>query len=710
MRTAVLGVALALFVETPALEGQIHPTRPWTRDPGAVVVAEMSLAGCPEGAVLDWVQPSAEVDRFFTRSMSWGEEWTNALTAPRRWKMRSNLRIVREEPALLEQLSGRRPSPDESVVLEHPKQDERCLITGDLLWKDYTVEAAMRVPGKTTVPNVDNDVHVVPMAGIMVRSQSVRHHYFLAIEPKIGFTLYWRDDDHWNVLASSPAVIDPQRYYRLRVSVSGAMLRCFEGDRRLFQVEDGHLRSGKAGVRFNTETRVAYVAVLMTPAEMETARQARSQRDREEGELSRKLPRPVLWKKVDLAPFGGGLLGFVPSRDGKKNMILAGHGPKGSAIAAVTLDGKKLWEYPGAMRIPQIGGPLQDGSYRLTGILVRPGEPKEVLASLNLREGRLVAEAPLPTIPGRRLAFLFSTNSLVDLRGAGAPSDFILREGDDGSTLWAYDDHLRLLWTAKVTPNFGHGNSIGFCDINGDGKEEVLAGGSLLGPDGRQLWQMERVQEVLRKYGGVHIDAAVIGNIAGDSQLDPVVSLQAGSAGVYFLDGRTGRVRTVTRVGHAQGRHVGKFRPDVAGLQVEVGDRWGNYGIITIFSAKGDRLCTFQPDTLSQGGPPVNWTGDGQEHIFIYTSQQGLGFYDGWGRRVLRFAPGEIPEGIGYARGSVVVEDVTGDPRDELIFSIDGTLSIYTQDRPAANPEKVYAPVRRCNISYPGWTTTRRTQ
>jgi hypothetical protein len=372
------------------------------------------------------------------------------------------------------------------------------------------------------------------------------------------------------------------------------------------------------------------------------------------------------------------------------------------------------------MRIPQIGGPLKDGSYRLTGIFSRPNAgKKEVLAAISLRNGQLVAEAEVPSLPGRQVQFMFSTNSLADLRGTGAPSDFILREGNDGNTLWAYDDQLKPLWTATVVPNFGHGNSLGFCDVNGDGKEEVLAGGTLLGPDGKKIWQMEKCDEVLKKHGAAHIDALVIGNIAEDPKLDPVVSLQAGSAGVYFLDGRTGKVRSITRVGHAQGRYAGKFRPEIPGIQVEVGTRWGNYGIISIFSAKGERLCTFQPDTFSQGGPPVNWTGDGQEHIFIYTSKSAFGFYDGWGRRVLRFAEGAIPDGIGYGRGTVFVEDLTGDPRDELAFFADGKLLIYTQDRPpaprqalggpehgrrAANPAKVYAPVRRSVMSYPGWT------
>jgi hypothetical protein len=700
MHLALLVLSVSIAGQSPAA---MPPAPAWTILPGAEILARIDLLGCPEGNVLDWVQPSAEVNRYFQRPQPWGDEWINALTAPPRWKMPSSMHTVREEEALLDEVFGK-DAAARRIVLEHSTLDDRCLIAGDADWRDCTVAAAIRVAGKTAKPNIDEDVHVVPMAGIMLRAQTVRSYYFFAIEPKRGFTLYARDDDAWSVLASAPGTIDPKRYYRLRASALGDTLRCYEADRKLFELRDRRLAHGKAGVRMNTDVRVAWVSVSMTPAERQISDQARAARLCEEQELERKLPRPVLWRTIDLAALGGSPLGFVPTRAGKpKDIILAGGGKQGAAIMAVTLDGTRLWECRGSMRIPQIGGPLKDGTYRLTGILARKGEG-EILAAINLCDGSVVAQTPVPSLPGRKLEFMFTTNSLADLRGVGAPSDFILREGNDGNALWAYDDQLRLLWTTSVVPNFGHGNAFGFCDVNGDGREEILAGGSLLAPDGHRLWQMERVQEVLKKNGGVHIDAAVLGNIAGDARLDPVVSLQAGSAGVYFLDARTGKVLSHTPVGHAQGRFVGKFRPDVPGLQVEVGNRWGNYGIISIFSAQGKRLCTFQPDTLSQGGPPVNWTGDGQEHIFVYTSPQGLGFYDGWGRRVLRFVPGEFPEGVGYGKGVVYVEDLTGDPRDELAAAIGGKLYIYTQSRGPENPQKVYSPVRRSVISFPGWS------
>ena len=71
--------------------------------------------------------------------------------------------------------------------------------------------------------------------------------------------------------------------------------------------------------------------------------------------------------------------------------------------------------------------------------------------------------------------------------------------------------------------------------------------------------------------------------------------------------------------------------------------------------------------------------------------------YDGKGRKVVRF-----PDELNSTLSGVMVADVTGDPRDELIFMVDGMLRIYTQDK-AANLKRIYQPRRAPMASYPGW-------
>ncbi len=86
---------LALLIFSVSMAGQspaaMPPAPAWTISPGAEILARIDLLGCPEGNVLDWVKPSAEVDRYFQRPRLWGDEWINALTAPPRWKIVEDL-------------------------------------------------------------------------------------------------------------------------------------------------------------------------------------------------------------------------------------------------------------------------------------------------------------------------------------------------------------------------------------------------------------------------------------------------------------------------------------------------------------------------------------------------------------------------------------------------------------------------------------------
>lgn len=103
---------------------------------------------------------------------------------------------------------------------------------------------------------------------------------------------------------------------------------------------------------------------------------------------------------------------------------------------------------------------------------------------------------------------------------------------------------------------------------------------------------------MLAVYGAAHYDAVALGALAGDPELDPVAMLISGSNGVYVVDALTGRTRVHHRVGHAQGCVLAKVRTDLPGQQVLVATRWGNMGILTLLSGRGERLWTIQPDYI----------------------------------------------------------------------------------------------------------------
>jgi hypothetical protein len=162
--------------------------------------------------------------------------------------------------------------------------------------------------------------------------------------------------------------------------------------------------------------------------------------------------------------------------------------------------------------------------------------------------------------------------------------------------------------------------------------------GTLFDPNGNIIWVHDLAYEMAKIPGAHHYDAVAIGDFCQDDSLtekaNPMAFLLGGSAGVYVVDALSGQTRMVHRVGHAQGRLIGKVRKDFPGQQILVACRWGNMGILNLFSGYGDRLWTIQPDYMGQGSCPVTWGDPEEQLIWMNTTGQVQSLYDGRGQRV----------------------------------------------------------------------------
>jgi len=388
-------------------------------------------------------------------------------------------------------------------------------------------------------------------------------------------------------------------------------------------------------------------------------------------------------------------------------------------IKALNLKGEQVWEgtYP----------PLKTLSPRQTIIEDIDGDGVQELVSVDGEglkivdgiTGELKAQAPLPESGpflgnrGARLTapYLHPLVALYacNLRGNPNPQDFILRDGLPGAngwTIWAYNDKLELMWRQYADEPW-YGMYIWFWDVDGDGRDEVLPGYHLYDDDGSLIWKMQGAEYI--ESMGDHVDHAAFGELDGNAENGPEVGMAGSSEGFFFVDARDGKVLRHHRVGHSQGIYAGNFRPDLPGLEMWMGDRWDNYGILILFSGTGERLFSFEPDNVSQGGPAVNWTGDGQELMLLSSTASSLGLYDAYGRKVVIFPEADhtaedvlFPRGMAY-RGAVQTLNLIGDARDELVLTHGGVVYIYTQDTPYPKGERIYAPLRRRDISSPNW-------
>ena len=576
-------------------------------------------------------------------------------------------------------------------------------ITGDPEWGEYTVEARIR------------PLSLDGMAGLVFRYRTNRHYYLFALESgkKARLALRLPLDKSlrvadWRELASAPFPYDTRRYYTLRVENSGASMKASIDGKTLLEASDTELPRGKTGLTADVPARFQQFAVT---AADETKRGIEARIAAREAEL-RKLraqnPLPKLWKKFDTPKFGAGRnvrFGDLDG-DGVPEMLFAQNIPRVrgdgfdmiSCLTAVTLDGRVLWQQ--GRPDPRNGlltndTPFQihdiDGDGRNDIVLVRDFK----LQILDGRTGEVKRSAPMPAMPlaKERPYELVSGDSIAFVNLSGNPARREILVKDRYTHFWIYNNRLELLW--KGDGQTGH-YPYPF-DANGDGRDEIAIGYALWDHNGRQLWSHDKD---LRD----HADGVMMGNLSGDPKAEPRVYASGSDEGFILFDIR-GNILKHVRVGHNQSPTVGKFRPDLPGLQYMAVNFWRNPGIVTLFDFDGNILAQEEP--IHSGSPmlPVNWRGDGQEFVLLSGNAREGGMIDGQLRRVVMFPDDGHPD------LTANVLDLTGDARDEVVLWDQERVWIYTQDRPFAG-SRIYAPKRnpdynesnyRINVSLPGW-------
>jgi hypothetical protein len=243
------------------------------------------------------------------------------------------------------------------------------------------------------------------------------------------------------------------------------------------------------------------------------------------------------------------------------------------------------------------------------------------------------------------------------------------------SGFWIFNSELELLWHGQgLTGHFPYP-----FDADGDGRDEILIGYSMWDHTGRQVWSRDSELKD-------HADSVVMGNLSSDPKAEPRVYASGSDEGFLMFD-RRGNILKHLRLGHAQCASVGKYRPDLPGLQYMAINYWRSPGIITLLDSDGNILAQEEPIHCGSRLLPVNWRGDGQEFALLSGNVREGGMIDGNLRRVVMFPDDGHPDLC------ACVADVTGDARDEVILWDPERVWIYTQDREFSGKE-IYAPQR----------------
>lgn len=108
-------------------------------------------------------------------------------------------------------------------------------------------------------------------------------------------------------------------------------------------------------------------------------------------------------------------------------------------------------------------------------ILIMNGE----ILIIDGKSGETKKSAPLPE------SFSCDSITIADLEGTGYAQNILIK--NKFSKLWALDFNLNILWSFEG--NLGHTPFV--FDLNGDGKEEIIAGFNVLSSIGELLWKAE---------------------------------------------------------------------------------------------------------------------------------------------------------------------------------------------------------------------------
>ena len=539
------------------------------------------------------------------------------------------------------------------------------LAAGDPLWRDYELAVGLAVADGP--------------AGPVVRYHTSRQNYWIAFETGLPVKLIRRDQDEHFVLAESDRFrVERDRLYTCRIRCEGARLTVFVDDDEILSVEDDAYGSGRIALRTEAPARFASVSVTADRNEAQGFSAGKRRLDDRLARTRERFPKPRRIHSVRVpVPFSYLHLQDV-NDDGRPEIVaieaqvMALDYIQMARISVFDWDGNLLW---------QIGEPREtkyrvhgdiafnvadiDGDGRTEILITRDFE----ILILDGSTGEVKRRAPTPlALEGREDRFERTVGDsflVCDLRGTGAPNDLILK--NRYLEMWAYTCDLKPLWVRSL--NTGHYPRAG--DLNDDGRDEVMAGYSLLGRDGHTIWTVPGSDPLRNRYPGPeHCDSVLIKRF-GEGEDAPVqIAMAASDLGFLLMDAN-GTVRARRGIGHAQNLGCARFRPDLPGRQFLIRTAWGNQGIYNLFDCHGNLLLIRELDT--SGVMPVNWTGDGR--ALILTTE---GLLDGNLDPVVPMAEARSARPMAY--------DFNGDGVDEL-FRIEGEeLVVYTPESIPSDP------------------------
>ncbi len=391
----------------------------------------------------------------------------------------------------------------------------------------------------------------------------------------------------------------------------------------------------------------------------------------------------------------GGLLIADVNDDGKMDYLVTGPGH----LAVYGNNGRKLWIRELAIAVggqsesqglpghhgPGVAAGDVDGDGRCEVMFLTKDS---VLHVLDGATGRPEARAKPPGLSG---ASRWEVAMIADFRGKGDDRDVLLQATNrkgyrTGRYLAAYGaDELvkggRPLWTTDAFVSCAH-NAARLADITGDGRDEVL-GATILSSKGRLLTRAA-------KFRG-HMDSVFVADVEPSKRGLEVVLLEEGSNAVQVLGAGGVLWRRDHKRFEPQNAAVGRFAADSQEVFIWCRSRFNTHQKPFVFNSKGKMVFAYEMDAVAPKGwttsgveviHTIDWTGRRQQLACAkerHTSGDVCIFEPLTGRFVARFED---------TCDRLMVADVTGDWREEVIVLSGSELHVYRNSAPNPRPNE----------------------
>lgn len=261
---------------------------------------------------------------------------------------------------------------------------------------------------------------------------------------------------------------------------------------------------------------------------------------------------------------------------------------------------------------------------------------------------------------------------IADLEGTGYPQNIILK--DRYKQIWALDTNFQVMWTFKG--NVGHYPWV--YDLNGDGKDEIIAGYNVLNGRGERLWTIDMED---------HADCIWVCDLHQDKK--PVVLVGGDDTTAYTADGKL--IWRFTDTVESQNIAPGNFIPEHKGTEIAGLDRISRNDVIGpdgniipapegkdgVFIFDHEANSIFKEDRQIPGWKTIvtaicGFDRTAKDYILAYRrSDVAGGVYDENMNPLF-----ELP-----FEGHVMWTDLVGDGLSQLIVYNDEKIAIYSTEK-----------------------------